>query len=202
MDRRNFMRSVAAASLLAGYSSAFAAPVLKQSMVSVDSEGKPFSLDNFAGRVCLVSFFTAACNLCSHDLTLMREFYGNNRSRNFSLIGVNLDAKKSDFVDYATFFKQAAKRGSKLIVMDPRGQALKRHAWQMMQFKNGTDVARLRDLLGHASVTTTSLYLRVLEADLEAVAGCLRSRRKSKTPAQMRVAMVREVMRRHDRGRY
>ncbi len=30
----------------------------------------------------------------------------------------------------ATFFKQAAKRGAKLVVMDPRGQALKRHAWQ------------------------------------------------------------------------
>ena len=28
----------------------------------------------------------------------------------------------------ATYFKQAAKRGAKLIVMDPRGQALKRHA--------------------------------------------------------------------------
>src|SRR5690554_2405576 len=28
----------------------------------------------------------------------------------------------------ATFFKQAAKRGAKLVVMDPRGQALKRHA--------------------------------------------------------------------------
>ena len=47
----------------------------------------------------------------------------------------------------ATFFKQAAKRGSKLIVMDPRGQALKRHAWQMMQFKNGTDVAMLNAML-------------------------------------------------------
>jgi formate dehydrogenase major subunit len=47
----------------------------------------------------------------------------------------------------ATFFKQAAKRGSKLIVMDPRGQALKRHAWQMMQFKNGTDVAMLNGML-------------------------------------------------------
>jgi len=47
----------------------------------------------------------------------------------------------------ATFFKQAAKRGSKLIVMDPRGQALKRHAWQMMQFKNGTDVAMLNGIL-------------------------------------------------------
>ena len=40
------------------------------------------------------------------------------------------------------------------------------------------------------------------DTNLEEVAGCLRSRRKSKTPAQMRVAMVREVMRRHDRGRY
>jgi AbrB family looped-hinge helix DNA binding protein len=40
------------------------------------------------------------------------------------------------------------------------------------------------------------------DTNLEEVAGCLRSGRKSKTPAQMRVAMVREVMRRHDRGRY
>src|SRR3954453_3829948 len=47
----------------------------------------------------------------------------------------------------ATFFKQAAKRGAKLIVMDPRGQALARHAWQMMQFKNGTDVAMLNGIL-------------------------------------------------------
>jgi formate dehydrogenase major subunit len=47
----------------------------------------------------------------------------------------------------ATFFKNAAKRGAKLIVMDPRGQALKRHAWRMMQFKNGTDVAMLNAML-------------------------------------------------------
>ena len=47
----------------------------------------------------------------------------------------------------ATFFKQAAKRGAKLVVMDPRGQALKRHAWKMMQFKNGADVAMLNAML-------------------------------------------------------
>src|SRR3954454_51912 len=47
----------------------------------------------------------------------------------------------------ATFFKQAAKRGSKLVVMDPRGQALKRHAWRMMQFRNGADVAMLNAML-------------------------------------------------------
>src|SRR5439155_7720539 len=43
----------------------------------------------------------------------------------------------------ATFFKQAAKRGAQLIVMDPRGQALKRHATHMLQFKPGADVAML-----------------------------------------------------------
>src|SRR5271166_2485389 len=47
----------------------------------------------------------------------------------------------------ATFFKQAAKRGAKLIVMDPRGQALERHATHMLQFKNGTDVAMLNAML-------------------------------------------------------
>jgi AbrB family looped-hinge helix DNA binding protein len=37
---------------------------------------------------------------------------------------------------------------------------------------------------------------------LDEVAGSLRSRRRSKTPAQMRAAAAREVTRRHDRGRY
>jgi AbrB family looped-hinge helix DNA binding protein len=39
------------------------------------------------------------------------------------------------------------------------------------------------------------------DADLDDVAGCLRSRRKSKTLVQMRDAIGREVIRRHDRGR-
>ena len=56
----------------------------------------------------------------------------------------------------ATFFKQAAKRGAKLIVMDPRGQALKRHAWKMMQFKNGADVAMLNAILN--VIVTEKLY--------------------------------------------
>jgi len=43
---------------------------------------------------------------------------------------------------------------------------------------------------------------RFPEADLDQVAGCLRSKRKAKTPAQMGTAIGREVMRRHDRGRY
>jgi formate dehydrogenase major subunit len=56
----------------------------------------------------------------------------------------------------ATFFKQAAKRGAKLIVMDPRGQALKRHAWRMLEFKNGTDVAMLNGILN--TIVSEKLY--------------------------------------------
>src|SRR5882757_7913631 len=58
----------------------------------------------------------------------------------------------------ATFFKQAAKRGAQLIVMDPRGQALKRHANHMLQFKNGTDVAMLNGILN--TIVTEGLYDR------------------------------------------
>ncbi|MEM8850748.1 MAG: formate dehydrogenase subunit alpha [Pseudomonadota bacterium] len=47
----------------------------------------------------------------------------------------------------ATYFKQFAKRGGKLIVMDPRGQALKRHASHMLQFRPGADVAMLNAIM-------------------------------------------------------
>ncbi len=47
----------------------------------------------------------------------------------------------------ATYFKQAAKRGAELIVMDPRGQALKRHATHMLQFKPGGDVSMLNAIM-------------------------------------------------------
>ncbi len=47
----------------------------------------------------------------------------------------------------ATFFKNAVNNGAKLIVMDPRGQALSRHATHMVQFKSGSDVALLNAMM-------------------------------------------------------
>jgi formate dehydrogenase major subunit len=58
----------------------------------------------------------------------------------------------------ATYFKQAARRGAALIVMDPRGQALKRHATHMLQFAPATDVAMLNALLN--VIVTEGLYDR------------------------------------------
>ncbi|MEZ7865267.1 MAG: formate dehydrogenase subunit alpha [Rhodospirillales bacterium] len=43
----------------------------------------------------------------------------------------------------ATFLKNAAKAGKKLIIMDPRSQGLVRHSTDFLQFKPGQDVALL-----------------------------------------------------------
>ena len=47
----------------------------------------------------------------------------------------------------ATYFKQFTQRGGKLIVMDPRGQALKRFASHMLQFRPGADVSMLNAIM-------------------------------------------------------
>ncbi len=65
----------------------------------------------------------------------------------------------------ATFFKQAAKTKT-LIVMDPRGQQLQRHATHMLQFNPGTDVALLNAMLN--VIIEESLYDRqYVEANTE-----------------------------------
>src|SRR5256885_4569654 len=52
----------------------------------------------------------------------------------------------------ATYIKNAAKRGAKLIVLDPRKQSLSRHAWKHLAFKPGSDVAMLNAML-HTIIT-------------------------------------------------
>ena len=104
MDKRTFLHCMAA-----GAVGLNAMPVMaelqkaggKQTLSGVDGAGKPLSLENYSNRVCLVSFFTAGCSLCTKDLKLMREFYVNNVSKKkFSLLGVNIDETKDDFEQY------------------------------------------------------------------------------------------------------
>ena len=56
----------------------------------------------------------------------------------------------------ATFIKNAAKAGSILIVMDPRGQALSRHATHMIQFRPSSDVAILNGMIN--TIIAEGLY--------------------------------------------
>lgn len=47
----------------------------------------------------------------------------------------------------ANLFKQAVKKGAKLVVMDPRGHSLKKYATHMLQINPGADVSLLNALL-------------------------------------------------------
>ena len=82
----------------------------------------------------------------------------------------------------ATYFKQAAKR-AKLIVMDPRGTALKRHASHMLQFRPGSDVSMLNAMLN--VIVTEELYDREYVARFTTGFESLREHVKDFTPEAM-----------------
>jgi len=82
----------------------------------------------------------------------------------------------------ATFFKQSAKR-STLIVVDPRGQVLRRHATYMLQTKPGSDVALLNALLN--VIIVEGLYDRQYVEALTEGFENLREHVKSYTPEAM-----------------
>ena len=83
----------------------------------------------------------------------------------------------------ATFFKNAAKRGAKLIVIDPRGSALARHASHFLQFKPGTDVALLNALM-HVIVEEELYDRQYVSAHTEGFEQ-LRSHLKDYAPEEM-----------------
>ncbi|MBI3230668.1 MAG: TlpA family protein disulfide reductase [Burkholderiales bacterium] len=108
MKRREFLMQTAVGGLVMAAPMAMAQPSAsapdanqKFSLTGFDdTSSRIIRLENFLGKVCLISFFTSGCNLCNHDLKLMREFYVSNRKKDFVLIGVNMDESKADFEDY------------------------------------------------------------------------------------------------------
>ena len=83
----------------------------------------------------------------------------------------------------ATFFKQAAKRGAKVFVMDPRGHSLVRHAAGTLRFTPGRDVAMLNAFI-HTIVEeglTDRQYIQAHTEDYEK----LREHIKDYSPEKM-----------------
>ncbi|MDJ0685429.1 MAG: formate dehydrogenase subunit alpha [Alphaproteobacteria bacterium] len=95
-----------------------------------------------------------------------------------------MDAEKADLIIVigarpgenhpvaATFIKQAAKRGARLVVMDPRGQNLVPHAWKHLQFKPGTDVALINAMI-HTIIEEDLIdrqYIQAMTENYDAIA--------------------------------
>ncbi len=106
----------------------------------------------------------------------------------------------------ATFLKNAAARGAKLIVMDPRGhsQGLGRYASHVLQFKAGRDVALLNALLC-TIVEEGMVDVQYVQAHTEGFEA-LKAKVKDFTPEKMEpvcgipAATIREVARLYARS--
>ncbi len=105
----------------------------------------------------------------------------------------------------ATFIKNAAKKGAKLIVIDPRRQALSRHALHHLAFKPGSDVAMLNAMI-HTIIEeglTDTQYIAGYTEGFEE----LRERVKDFSPEAMApvcgvsASLLREVARIYARAR-
>jgi cytochrome oxidase Cu insertion factor (SCO1/SenC/PrrC family) len=115
MEKRDFLKALAFASMGAAAPAAFAQakhpaeplqrPAPSYFLEGEDYKGTKISLDDYAGKACLVSFFSFECEVCFEDLRLMREFYLGNKQRNFMMIGVNVDAKKDTFMEYVNLIE-------------------------------------------------------------------------------------------------
>ncbi len=99
----------------------------------------------------------------------------------------------------ATFLKNAAKNGAKLIVMDPRRQGLGRYATHMLQFKPGRDVALLNAMI-HTIIEEGLTDRQYIQANTEGFEE-LKERIKAFSPEKMAevcgidAATIREVAR-------
>ncbi len=71
------------------------------SFVAADSLGKKIDLGQYAGKTVLLSFYSVGCKMCGRDLKLMREFYRDNASKNFVILGVSLEKTKAEFDMYS-----------------------------------------------------------------------------------------------------
>lgn len=83
----------------------------------------------------------------------------------------------------ATYLKQAAKKGAKLIVIDPRGQGLSRHADYTLQFKAGSDVALLNAMI-HTIIEEDLVDTQYIQAMTDGY-GRIVEKTKSFSPEEM-----------------
>jgi len=106
----------------------------------------------------------------------------------------------------ATFLKNAAKRGAKLVVMDPRGQSqgLERYASHTLQFKPGRDVALLNAML-NVIIAEGMVDIQYVQAHTEGF-DSLKAKVEAFTPEKMEpvcgipAATIREVARLYARS--
>lgn len=71
-----------------------------QTLVGRTVDGLPLSLAALQGRVVLVFFWATDCAVCRDKMGELRANVGGWKDQPFSMLGVNMDRRRQDLVDY------------------------------------------------------------------------------------------------------
>lgn len=76
------------------------APVNIPTLRGTGLDGKPLSLDALRGRVVLVFYWSTGCAVCRDKMRELRANLVGWQGQPFSLIGVNSDVRRQDWLEY------------------------------------------------------------------------------------------------------
>jgi cytochrome oxidase Cu insertion factor (SCO1/SenC/PrrC family) len=84
----------------AAWPQAVSAPPVIPRLEGTTSGGKPVTLAGLRGRVVLVFYWSTACPVCRDKMQELRANMAGWKDRPFTVLGVNLDPRPQDLLDY------------------------------------------------------------------------------------------------------
>lgn len=107
LQRRQFM-SIALLCAAGPAAAQFTAPAgtALPALQGTTAEGQPLQLAAFQGRVVLVFYWATGCPVCRDKMKELRANLLGWRSQPFTLMGVNMDAQRQDWLDYERLVAQ------------------------------------------------------------------------------------------------
>lgn len=72
---------------------------------TIDIDGKPVNLDDYAGKVVLVDFWATNCEPCLRQFPAMKKLYEEFHDKGLEIIGISLDEQRSTLAAFQQEFK-------------------------------------------------------------------------------------------------
>lgn len=104
IDRRAFLAWVAATAPTASFAASPPTPALAE-LSGRTLDNKSLTLQQHRGRVVLVFYWSTDCPVCRNKMPELRVNAAGWHGKDFTLLGVNMDAKQSEFRIYEDVVK-------------------------------------------------------------------------------------------------
>jgi peroxiredoxin len=96
-----------------------------QTLAGQSANGQDLSLSALQGRVVLVFFWATGCAVCRDKMSELRANVAGWEDQPFSLLGVNMDTRHQDLVDYERLLTQTVPEAQRLVSIWAGGPGFK-----------------------------------------------------------------------------